>query len=477
MKTLKKFRLVLLCLFCITFQAQAQTTWCNEDEAHICYEDNQNGLFATENTRVVATIKEFEDNDEVHIECMIIGYIYLGSVALSLEYDPNIVYPINGAGGNEITKNLNGPVNMGNYLWMNPELPGGTGKWLAPSTTGQVNPQLIIGKQNWTFIKCAQLTEQYKLKTEDNGAMQLMFKLFFRKKEGKTLTNETFKYYNRTTLPTTYNEIVHGLTTLRSIGEPAENLFVNEEIFTRRIPSIVKTFDATVNATSITLNGLAKSESIAKIPGGNGLDWDAILETGFIYSKNNVALTIDEYSNKIKINNIEYGFPTTMEANNSFTLGEYTFYMVKTENTENHSMINMSETINGLDVDETYYAYAYMKYKFQTSQEYPVLGEQISFTASQPPVSIDILNKADAKLTVYPNPVVKGSHVTLWLELPENNWQDATAILYDMSGKKIAGYTIHNPTTNITLNVEKGTYILRVRTKNEQEFKTKIMVQ
>jgi hypothetical protein len=39
----------------------------------------------------------------------------------------------------------------------------------------------------------------------------------------------------------------------------------------------------------------------------------------------------------------------------------------------------MAQTIIDLDPEETYYAYPFMTYKFQTSNEYPVLGERIEF--------------------------------------------------------------------------------------------------
>jgi len=455
--------LIFLLLLCMNY------TWCKTHKDGNCYKDNLQGCFATNDTRIVTTIREFENNNEVHIECAVVGYIKLGVVILSLEYDPNIVYPIDGANGNEITTNLNGPVNMGDYLWLNPDLPGGANRWRAPSTTGQVNPKKSLGKRYWTFVKCAQLDDNFKLKNENDGEMVLLYKLFFRKKSGKTITNETFKYYNRIGAPITYNEIVHSTTTVRSMGQPAANVFVNPELFTRRSPSTIKTLDATVNGTNVILAGLAKSDGLTKIPGGNGLDWDKIIETGFIYSKNDIDLTIDSYSKKIKINNTEYDFPTIFETDASFTLGDYTFNMLITKNPNSRAWINMSETITGLDADETYYAYAYMKYKFQTSSEYPVLGERIEFTTRDEQVTVIENENKEPIINVFSyNNVVTIINKDL---VPIKQVE-----ITDMFGRIVWRGEAPNVKTEIALHVATGVYAVRIITGDAQHITTKVSI-
>jgi hypothetical protein len=457
---------------------QAQVTWCADYDDGICYDDNLHGRFATENTRIVTTIKEFEDNDEVHIECVVIGYIYLGAITVCLEYDPNVVYPIDGTGGNEITANLNGPVNMGDFLWINPELPGGASRWRAPSTTGQLNPKQMLGKKHWIFIKCAQVDNNYKLKIENDGEMVSMYKVFFRKKEGKTLTNQTFKYYNRAGAPVTYNEIVHGTTTVRSIGKVSENVSVNPQLFTHRIPSIVTTLDATVEGANVMLNGVVNRDGVSRIPRGNHIDWDSIIETGFIYSKNNVTLTMDEYSNTIRVHDMEYDFPIHFEADGSFNLGGYTFYMKTKENHSNETVINMSESIAGLDVDEKYFVYSYMKYKFQTSNAYTVLGTRVEFeTEDNNNLFIHEENAGDYKLTIYPNPSTPGNAITLLLSLPANEKPDAVAQIFDITGKKVGEYRLTNLETKISLHVGKGVYTVSVNTRSNRQLIERILVK
>ena len=344
---------------------------------------NTNGhVIATSDSRLVATIKEFEE--EVHIECILVGYLYLGSACLSLEYDPAVVVPINGPGGDEIVDNRTGGAGstsnqFQSYFKLSPTLPGPPSSW---DVTGAICPQpamIYTGKANITNIRCAQLQESFKL-TLPAGDIISMFTVYFKKKPGQTLTNTTFKYYDRSLATQVYNEFSH-FAIVRHIGTAA-GVNINTKVFSRRIPSTVETIDATVNVTSVTFDGFANSEGLTKIPSvagvSGGLDWDTLVTTGFIYSKNDVALTIDEYTRKIKINGVAPGYDFPTPVNGSFTLGDYTFYMVFSPNTDRNTQIEMEETVTDLAAG-TYYAYAFMQYKFQTSNPYPVIGEQIEF--------------------------------------------------------------------------------------------------
>jgi len=173
-----------------------------------------------------------------------------------------------------------------------------------------------------------------------------------------------------------------------------EGSFVNTNLFTRRIPSSVETKTADVKGTQVCLKGVANSEGLQKIPANSGvcggLDWDTIVTTGFIYTKNNLHLSVDEYSKKIKMDNMEYDFPSV--ENGSFLLGADTLFIVSTSNTDRDTRIEMKQTITGLSAEETYFAYAFMKYKFQTSNEYLALGERTTFTTETglPEVEIEM---------------------------------------------------------------------------------------
>jgi hypothetical protein len=219
-----------------------------------------------------------------------------------------------------------------------------------------------------------------------------VFKIYFKKLPGKTLSSNTFSYYEKLTTPQVRNFFMRGLSYVYMSGNVNNvNTFLNTDVFSRRIPSSVKTMDANVKGTHVTLKGIANSEGLPKIPAisnvHSGLDWDTIVTTGFIYTKSNIHFTIDEYSNKIKMNGIEYYFPQT---DGSFILGTDTLFIVSKPNTNRDSRIEMSHLLTDLEPDTQYYAFAFMKYKFQTSDEYPMVGERTDFVPTLLEINFDI---------------------------------------------------------------------------------------
>ena len=389
MKKVLQIAITFLFLFvCFGYAGQAQYN-CSTP-GNVCYEDNVKGRFATGDTRVAATIKE-KANGEVHIECVVIGFIKLGAATLSLQYNNAEVYPIDGPGGTEILTNLNaiaGSNDLGNYLKINNDLPGGALSW-EDGTSGQVNPQTMLGQQYWTFIRCAQLEDAYFL-TKNDGEMGWMFTVYFKKRDGSTIDNNTFKYFNRTLPPITYNEIVQGSTYVRSIGTPSTAVSVNGNIFSLRVPAEVTTGIATTPTPSTAnLLGVAKvaNTGIAKIAGPNGLDWDNIIKAGFIYSENPVKLSFKDYvNNTIYVNGTPYSFSLTSLVNGgTFIVGGYTFNVVE-HSIATYPQINMSIGLNGLNPATRYYAQAFLTYDFQTSNVYPLLGDSVSFSYGCTPV-------------------------------------------------------------------------------------------
>jgi hypothetical protein len=137
----------------------------------------------------------------------------------------------------------------------------------------------------------------------------------------------------------------------------------------------------------------------------------------------------------------------------------------------------MNETLADLDVNKTYYVYTYMKYKYQTSNEYVVLGKRIEFTTTDNThLSMDEKTTDDYKLTIYPNPSGPGNSVTLMLTMPENEKPNAIAHIFDITGKKVGEYWLTNFETQITLNVEKGVYVVRVTIISDKQLEEKIII-
>jgi len=361
--------LILICLMSLTINILAQQT---------VYTDSHYGKYATSDSRVVTTIREFENSDEVQIEALLIGELNVGIFQMNLFYDPEVVVPTKGPGGDAITTKLNGNGKaLGEYLWLNPNLPNAE-NWRL-SATGQVNPHV---NKPWTYIMAGGNEGLGTDLVLSEGNVLQVFKLYFKKLPGKSLTNNTFTYYEKLNVPQVRNLFSRGYSFVYMSGETNDvTSFQNTNLFSRRIPSSVKTMNADVKGTSVTLNGLANSEGLAKVPAINGaysgLDWDTIVASGFIYTKNDLLLTIDEYSKKIKLNNVEYDFPEI--TNGSFVLGTDTLFMVSEYNTNRNTRVAIHDILTALEPETEYYAYSFMKYKFQTSDEYPVLGERISF--------------------------------------------------------------------------------------------------
>jgi len=342
------------------------------------YSDNHYGNFATSESRVVITINEFEENSEVHLEALLIGEFNVGTFQINLHYDPTVVVPIMGPGGVEITSKLSGSGKLlGNYLWLNPQLPN-LNTWRTISS-GQVNPQ---GNNPWTFIMAGGNEGLNTNLSLPAGEILQVFKIYFKKLPGQKLASNTFTYYEKQNIPIVRNLFSRGLSFV-NMSECANNGlgFLDTKLFSRRIPSSVKTTTVEVDGIKATLKGIANSEGLDKLPANpgvcGGLDWDNITTTGFIFSKNDLNLTMDVYSKKIKVEDMEYDFPAI--ENGIFTLGEETFYIISHKNVQNKTFIEMKETVTNLEPEETYYAFGFMKYRFQTSDEYPVLSERITF--------------------------------------------------------------------------------------------------
>jgi hypothetical protein len=139
---------------------------------------------------------------------------------------------------------------------------------------------------------------------------------------------------------------------------------------------------AKVKGVNVTLTALANAEGIAKQTNPlQLLDWDNIETTGFIYSKHDVSLSVENYSKKINVNGVAYDFPYATAG--TFTLGGYTFNIVTSSNPSGATRIGMEEAIHGLEPEATYYAYSFMTYKFQTSDAFAQLGGRLTFTTGK----------------------------------------------------------------------------------------------
>lgn len=383
---MKKNTLMISLLLAFLLTCGTNDSLAQNSSEYFEYYDDVYGYIANSDARIVTAIREI--GDEVHIEAIAIGYVNLGAFTLSLAYDPKMVIPIMGQGGIDITISLPTVATMNEFIWINPQLPyaqlwkiSASGNLKMAPTGNLATTRSVATQMNnlaTTAITIGSSNAASNLILQ-NGEMMTIFKLFFRKLNQRPLTENTFFYKNNTEPPVQQNQFYKGAY-LRQEGfdaPPAINLC--PKMFTRRSPATITALNANVKENGVTLTALANAEGIAKQTElYQLLNWDNIMATGFIYSKNNVEIAIDQYAKKINMDGAEYDFPNV--ANGSFNLGNYTFDMIAKMNTNEETQIFMEETIAELDPEEQYYAYPFMIYKFQTSNEYPELGNRLDFT-------------------------------------------------------------------------------------------------
>jgi len=349
------------------------------------YTDPVYGHFATPESRVVTTIREL-DNGEVHIEAVLIGMFHVGTFQTALGFNPNEVKPINGKGGPLLSEQTVTEQGFGDYLWLDNRLKN-LQSW-KDFATGQINWE----DQNnpWTYILVGGSEGPSTNDTLDGTKFRQIFKIYFKKLDpNKPLADGTFIYHeNPEQFPPMRNSFSRGSYIYMSGWVDDVTTYRDTKIFTLRSPSTVKTLPAVTKGLTATLKGYANRVGLTRYAANlspiddayGGLDWDNIKSTGFIYSTLNVPISIDEYSDSIKINGVNYAFPNATEITaKSFTRGIYTFKITSTAAGSGINDVNMSELITGLTANVDYHAYAYMIFDFQTSADYPLIGEKITF--------------------------------------------------------------------------------------------------
>jgi len=172
--------------------------------------------------------------------------------------------------------------------------------------------------------------------------------------------------------------------------------YVLPDLFVFRSPSDVETDHVSnVQFASATLNA---NYTRGNIPPANTiyisarnsysqtgqLDWDTITHYGFLYATTNAKISVNDISKKITINGTEYPFPTSAEiAANGATgieIGGIRFYFVEFPNNSPSQSINYNAEITGINtLTNEYYAWSYIRYAFETSDTYLLVGDPVRF--------------------------------------------------------------------------------------------------
>ncbi len=387
----RTFNSILLCLLMMTGIA-------GKALAQEVYPGNEGQTVGTENSRMVVTIYEVGD-DEVVLKVSAIGPMLFNVFNTAISYNSNVLYPVAGQGSTTPVPFTCGSTDA-NYKLFTTMAPlmqnvNGTGVATQSVFTGTTAHDQNGSTTPFRTIQMGAATTVnnggYVVSIPD-GEIKEIYYAYFRKVTSKLpLVSSALEFTVKASgLATTRrgSSWLSYSTKVANYDPGSGKTYVDQNCFSLRSPSLVTTDDYIANGTTVSLKGTASAIGLDKTAGDMGLDWDSITTTGFIYSKSDVALNMDVYSRIIKVGvaGTEYPFPTAGDidpTDHYFTLGADTFYITETPNASKATLINMEETISGLKANEVYYAYAYMKYKFQTSNEYPVIGSQITFNTEQ----------------------------------------------------------------------------------------------
>jgi len=355
----------------------------------------------TSDTRLMASI--YETDTSVTLKLMAVGYMKAGMIDFAFFYDPEVLrlrYPA--PSFQEVT-DFN--VLQANTAVLSPELQ--SKNWDIYGHHKNIGDHPISNTVSGHAEMRAIYYDMGTSSTSDSRSFEVM--------EGKVgnILELSFNKVNPGQ-PLVHDDIGIGVKTVgfgntyqpkfgydglflwyRNMLNSSDNRIVNPNLFLYRSGQTVTTDPVTdVATTSATLHGnflqgnIPPSFSILDTTGtvrtGTGrLSNDDVLKYGFIYSTDSVNLFIDEFSETLKIDNIDYSVPSATEiAAGTFTRGSYIFNILLYDNSANVENMNYSATLNDLMPFQKYYAWAYTHYSFETSDMFQAVGDMVSFSTT-----------------------------------------------------------------------------------------------
>ena len=392
LKSIKKYskQLVLMTVFaaCLLFGSTAQT---------IQYKGVSDVLFATSDSRMVANVVEM--GDSIMVEVLGIGYIHAGVLAFTFVYDTSKLTLVDKFFLNEIPFAAAVPAAME----LSPSLPVGYG-------IDATQHDVIQGVTNMAYYKGGLYTSSYDLNDcwkVQYGEVDKALTLFLKKKATGTPIQSADLGLYVSYLPK--REPSWGIDALQigykygsgtnvHIGGGVFMDYFNQDMFAFRWASSVTTDEATnIKPMAATLNGSFERSkfnpaqdsvtfvdnpyftSSVALP-NTILDWDTVSRYGFIYSDADANIASVPFSKKINVDGTDYELTVSDLLNGSFTASGKTFSILPYNNASAAQTVIFNEELTNLASETDYYAWAYMFYAFQTSEDFPAVGEKISFT-------------------------------------------------------------------------------------------------
>jgi len=111
---------------------------------------------------------------------------------------------------------------------------------------------------------------------------------------------------------------------------------------------------------------------------------------------------------------------------------------------------------------------------FTSGAEYNVRAYKADGTYDEACPIIPNEGSCISEIMIYPNPAISGTKITIQLD---EEFPEATASVYDMTGRVVETFPIKNRKTEHTVNYAVGTYIINIQKKDDKQYLEKLIIQ
>jgi len=360
-------------------------------------------LIGTSDSRMVLTIVETDST--VKLRVMMIAPVGIQSSSLPITYDSDVLTLSDSTYIRDIHYYAYGPLIAYYNLTFSP-LCNALYKSKAVPYCEEV-ADLSVGPHKkyfktllWTTYVGPVTPSEYIVRNQA-GELFPTYNMFFKKKNrGTPVKKEDFGFFADAKfgfdVRADWGNIAYTITNFRLFNPAANKIELRPDLFVYRSPSDVVTNPVSnITQTSATLNAQLKR---GNIPPANDvyfthrdsyeqtgrMNWDTICAYGFIYATSNVKISVNDVSKKITVGTVEYEFPDAktiaLEGATGISFGSTILYFTETANTSDSQYLNFSADITDLNtLENDYFAWSYIKYAFETSDTYLLIGNPISF--------------------------------------------------------------------------------------------------
>ncbi|MCL2245629.1 MAG: fibrobacter succinogenes major paralogous domain-containing protein, partial [Lentimicrobiaceae bacterium] len=357
------------------------------------YKNDQGVLVGTSDSRLFVTINE--SIDHVEFQICAIGEITAAAFGFILLYDTAILRLTDPTYSYDMPIGYNFSSYPTEVISISPSFKAKFPDWVA---LPMQHREIIDGPAAGMKFFCAEIsgslsTSPVKLVS---GEIIHIMNMYYRKvNPGTPLTTSDFGYFTEAkTPPLLTSQWIFGAYKIKlSAGRPWDNFIERPELFTYRSPSYIVTEEvtglisdlATFNATFTRGDLIPTLEMLnahyASADTNGRLNWDVVKKYGFIYSNVDATILVNGYSNRLKIDGVDYEFPNTTElaAGNFIRNGKKFYITPLITNNASEQSVSVSQNVSELPFEDTCYVWSLIHYTFETSNSYLFVGNKVLF--------------------------------------------------------------------------------------------------